>query len=59
MGNNENKKILAKENIERLIAFELMQFTKETGEVIDDIYINASEDQHSGDVYYDIDLEFL
>lgn len=54
-----NKKELAIQNLERLIAFELMQFTKETGEVVNDIYINASEDQHSGDVYYDIDLEIL
>lgn len=35
---DDKKKIeLARKNLENLIAFELMQFTKQTGEVIDDI----------------------
>lgn len=59
MTNNEQKNKLAKENLERLIAFELMQFTKQTGEVIDSIYINVSKDQYSSELYYDVDMECL
>ena len=54
-----NKKELAKKNLESLIAHEIMLYTQETGEVVDDIYISPYEDKDNGEVYYDIDLELL
>lgn len=54
---SEKKIKLAKENLERLIAFELMQFTKATGKVIEGIYVNPIDYDHNPEVYYEIDLE--
>lgn len=50
-------KEIAKKNLESLIAHEIMLYTQETGEVVDEIYISPSVD--GDDVYYDIDLELL
>lgn len=53
-----NKEQIQK-NLERLIAAELRRFTRETGEVVDELYVFPQEDKDDGDTYYDIFVEFL
>lgn len=53
-----NKEQIQK-NLERLISAELRRFTRETGEVVDELYVFPQEDKDDGDTYYDIFVEFL
>ncbi|EMJ3293059.1 hypothetical protein [Acinetobacter baumannii] len=46
-------------NLERLIAAELMRFTQETGEVVEELYVFPTEDKNDGTIYYDISADFL
>lgn len=53
-----NKEQIQK-NLERLIAAKLRRFTRETGEVVNELYVFPQEDKDDGDTYYDIFVEFL
>ncbi|TPR80626.1 hypothetical protein FJV18_04025 [Acinetobacter baumannii] len=53
-----NKEQIQK-NLERLIAAELRRFSRETGEVVNELYVFPQEDKDDGDTYYDIFVEFL
>ncbi|MDV7621692.1 hypothetical protein R4615_05805 [Acinetobacter baumannii] len=53
-----NKEQIQK-NLERLIAAELRRFTRETGEVVNELYVFPLGDKEDGDTYYDIFVDFL
>ncbi|MDX8161340.1 hypothetical protein, partial [Acinetobacter pittii] len=53
-----NKEQIQK-NLERLIAAELRRFTRETGEVVNELYVFPQGDKDDGDTYYDIFVDFL
>ena len=50
---------LRKENLERLIENELMLYTRETGQVVDDICMNCVQYSGDDDYFYGIDLEVV
>lgn len=50
---------LRKENLERLIENELMLYTRETGQVVDDICMTCSQYSGDDDYFYGIDLEVV
>ncbi|MGQ1243310.1 hypothetical protein ACT4VI_07600 [Acinetobacter baumannii] len=54
-----NNREQIQKNLESLIAAELIRFTQETGEVVDELYVFPKEDKNDGTVYYDISAEFL